>query len=117
MARVCTNCSTVSNSDKTFCEECGTPFAFQQSATAGAPVAARTSPGMIVLAWMPFAVLMLRTLLSQGLDWYPDIKHVLGFDIDWYDGADILWYLSDSLGLLGVSLAVAITATVRKAVN
>ena len=117
MARVCTNCSTVSNSDKTFCEECGTPFAFQQSATAGAPVAARTSPGMILLAWMPFAVLMLRTLLTQSLYWSRDIKYLLGLDIGRYDGAEILPYLIDSLGLLGVSLAVAITATVRKAVN
>ena len=117
MARVCTNCSTVSNSDKTFCEECGTPFAFQQSATAGAPRAASTSPGMIVLAWMPFAVLALRTLLGHAVGWSTDVKHVLGLRIDWYDGAEILWYLSDSLGLLGVSLAVAITATVRKAVN
>lgn len=115
-ARLCDTCSVLSETEKTFCPECGTPYDqsirqpdFRRAGhSRGLPLAVK------LLAWLPVFTLTLFEATYQS-EYGPIIPWILGgrwsFWSEWaaeYDSFSLVWYALGSIVATVVFTLVAI---------
>ena len=112
-ARLCDICSVLSETEKTFCPECGTPY--DQSLrqpdwrraghSRGLPLAVK------LLVWLPLVVMLLAEVIFQvwGGAQFP---YILGAEWDWWsawgDSFGLVWYAFDSFVPLAVFAGIGL---------